>query len=231
VSLMEDHLTKETVHHLHEKFLEGVLELPRTKAGDIGFNSQTFQQVGVPIVRFVHAKLWNLARPNQTGQLIDYPMVVEGSVNAILDNEGISHTKRKSKSTKLAGDVTRLLQTSGIAVYRRPKWYLKPFNEDRVEWVTHEQWAAQKDHKVEKRIEEFSDLPVNSKIDLRSIQRPKEFTPDEVAAFIERFVPAALKIQDQLEEVLQQIADAQQAELEQKEWQGLGSKMDKVFGG
>lgn len=229
--MLQDNLTKESVHRIHEAFMEGVLEIDRTKAGDLKFNKRSFERVGVPVARFVHAKLWESGRDNNTGKFIDFPRVTDVSLDGVLSKEGVTH-KNGGRAT-LGSDIARVLQHAGIALYRRPLWYLKPFNEDKVEWATHADVATKNDPKVEKRIEEFLDMPVTTTIDLRSIKRPEVYTPESVAEFVEKFVPAALKVQDLLVEALQTLADhvGKEEEKKAKAWEGVGSKIEEALNG
>lgn len=242
MSQMADVITKESVHRLHNAFIEGVLQLERTKAGDIKLNRKTFPEVGEPIVRFIHTKLWENSKPNSTGRFVDFSRVTAKSVNAILVEEGVQHTSSRDKNghdktVSLGGDVSRVMQNAGIALYRRPYWFLKPYSSERVQWWSADQGLIKVDYRDEKRMEEEaekSESTLNSRIDLRQIQRPKEFTPEAVADFIERFVPAALRVQESYEK-LQGIHAAVLDELNQKatedEWKSVADVIDQVLSG
>lgn len=231
MSEMADVITKESVHRLHNAFIEGVLELDRTKAGDLKLNRKSWQAVGEPIARYIHTKLWESSKPNKTGKFIDYPRVSDVSINGMLREEGIEHTGKHSTVT-LGTDVGRVLQQAGIALYRRPLWYLKPYNSERVQWYSTHDVYSKTDERQEKRIEEEaknSEATLTSRIDLRSIQRPKDFTAEEVAAFIERFVPAALKLQEEYETLAAQVAVLAEAAREKDEWKGVVDAIEEAM--
>lgn len=237
---LADSLNKKSVHRLHEAFQNGVLELEPTDSGDIGLHKQSFEKVGIPIIRWVHYRLMSGARPNPDKEF-GFPYRSEVTVSQIFDEEGIEREgdKYKRRHPRLLGDITRIMQRSGIALHRGKYWYLKPWDESQVEYYSYGQRLTV-DEKTEKRVEEESDQPVNSKIDLRSIQVPDEITPETIMNFVERFVPAALKVQDKYELVHKDLQEAHQAianleaelegKAEKEEWQGVGSKISDLLG-
>ncbi len=240
---LADALSKENVHRLHEAFVNGVLELPETPKGDVGLTQKTFDQVGIPILRYMHYRLMRDAKPNPGELHPEYPYRSPASLGMIMKEEGIEGPDKRNGNPRLIGDAARILQQSGIALHdQRGRtggyWYLKPWDEERVEYFA-QSHTVKIDPTTEKRIEEEANTPVNSKIDLRSIKRP-DASPDSVMEFIERFVPAALKVQDKYEMVhadlqtaLNRIAELEaQLEVkgEEEQWKGVGSKLDDLLG-
>lgn len=240
---LADALSKESVHQLHQAFVDGVLELPETPKGDIGLTQKTFDQVGIPILRYMHYRLMRDAKSNPGELHPEFPYRSTASLGEIMKEEGIEGPEKRHGNPRLIGDAARILQQSGIALHdQRGRiggyWYLKPWDEEKVEYFA-QSHTVKIDPKVEKRIEEESGTPVNSKIDLRSIKRPDP-DPKSVMEFIERFVPAALKVQDKYEVVhadlqaaLERIADLEaqlEVEEDKEQWRGVGSKLDNLLG-
>jgi hypothetical protein len=236
-----DLISKENVHSLHDAFVEGILELPRTKAGDVGLTQITFDAVGVPIVSYVYTRLLASADKNTTGTLGTYPYVTNKSIHSILHDEGVFHSQKKT-SVRLASDITRILSMSGIGHYVRAghTWYLRPWDEEKVEYFSsYEKKIMLVDASVEKRIDEEADKEVKSSYDLRTFKAPEGSDPKEYIEFLTRFIPAALAIQTERNEALLQIqmleADLQQAsEAEAKaklsgEWVSVGDQIKELL--
>lgn len=242
---LADHLTKESVHALHDAFIEGVLTLERTPKGSIGLNSRTFEEVGEPIVRFAHARLWEQARPNKDPRLSEYSHYSRANLVAILTAAGVSDTGT-GKAYRLGGDIGRVLSGSGLAKYIEGKWYLRPWNSDRLQWVVRH---TKIDPATEQRIEEEADKPVESRTDLKTVKLPAN-TPESILEFVERFVPAALKVQAQrdsardmarkyhaelvdaqaqIERLKAQLEEAAESKEEQAAWSGVSDRVSQLL--
>lgn len=237
---LADVLSKDSVHRLHEAFVEGVLWLPRTPKNDFGLSGKTFDRVGPPILRWVHHRLMAQARPSTRHP--DWPYEAHTSITQILRDEGVEGA-RKGQAPRLVGDISRTLQHAGIAFHQgsgkgNGVWYLKPWSDENLEWVSDKAWTKP-DPFVEKRIEEEAGKPVHSRIDLRSIKLPGE-GPEEVMEFVNRFVPAAFSLQDkyqnllgELRTALGRIADLEaqvEAQSETEEWKGVSTRIKELFG-
>jgi len=229
-----DVISKENVHSLHDAFVEGVLKLPRTKAGDLGLTQTTFRTVGVPIVRYVYTRLMASAVPNTTGSLGTYPHVSTQSVHAILFDEGVFHGKQKNRSTRLAADVARILSMSGIGHYVRSGgiWYLRPFDESKVEYFSsYDKKVMVVDARTEKRIEDEADKPVEIRYDLRTFKVPEGNNPDDYFDFITNFIPAAIQVQKERDEFRVNLDEANSLIMEMKQtieeqaWRSVGSQI------
>lgn len=223
--LLEDVITKESVHALHKAFDEGVLTIfAKSEANSPSFSKGQLHDVGVPIMRWVHHQLMAKSVNNKTGMLPDYPRISTTSVKRILETEG-------AFNARFSGDIGRMLQYAGVARCVGRTWYLRDWSYANVRWIGSREWAKEKaDPKVEKRIEEEADKPVVVKLDLRLIKRPTEFTPEAIGEWIDRFVPAALNLQERYD-VLVAHHEEHHAEAEKGEWQGVASKIEEALNG
>lgn len=249
MSQLSEVITKESVERLHKAFVDG-MELAQADASGkhFGINSRIFGDVGEPIVRWVHHKLMESARlePNPPNKAFPYHATV--SISDILRKEGIDirgGSVSSTYGTRIVGDIGRVLKYNGLMFnsgYRGKggtnSLWIKPWDPalDIQQPASH--WKP--DYSSEKRIIEESDKPVRSRIDLRSFKVP-EPKPDKILEFIQRFVPAALKVQDQLTDTRQALLEAQtrimelesqindQAETQQ--WEGVTDELASLLNG
>ena len=229
--LVMDLISKENVHDFHKAFVDGVVSLPRTKAGDIGLIQSTFDAVGMPIVRYVYTRLMQEGQHNDTGKLGTYPYMSTMSVHTILSEEGVWHEGTKGRSIRLATDIARILVRSGIGHYVRAghTWYLRPFDESKVEYhSSYEKKVMVVDARVEKRIEQEADQPVTSSFELRTFKAPEGVDSDEYTQFLVQFIPAALKIQDERDTAIALIAEMT-AQADDSKWKSLGTQIEELL--
>lgn len=244
---LADQLTKESVHSLHDAFVAGVLELPRTPAGDIGLSQKTYDAVGLPIIRWVHSRLMQSAVDNDTGKLGSYPFITKEGVYAIMAEEGVTKARNPKASPRLSTDVARILNMSGIGRWDRKShtWYLRPWDETKVEYYSSYDKKIMKVTAADlKREQAEANQPVKVTRDLRKIKLPKKGTPEDIMLFIENFVPAALAVQAErdamqahnkhlIEKLEAEEKAAQDAvvEAEANEWKGVGKKITDLLTG
>lgn len=235
MSQLADHLTKESVHQLHEAFINGALHLQeiaeRNRTKEAGLTYGNFDELGPPILKWVHHLLWASGSDNNTGELSGYPRVTRKSVASVLLADGLTSNlpgKADMAHTRLNGDITRALQASGLAKYFYGKWYLKPWSNHNLRYMSSNEFTKwrKRDARAEKRIAEEkakTEKVVVVKRDLRSIRLPKSNDPEEIMAFVERFIPAALAIQDELEELKTKLAS--------KDWDRVADGIRAALGG
>lgn len=209
---LDEVLTKASVEGLHKKFLEGVDYLPRTERGDFGLSSQTFDEVGEVICEFVHRRMWDNSVPaSPEYRASGYMRRSRVTPFSVLFQAGAIKSS-DLKNPRLSADIARVLTRSGLLrkIKGTNAFVLRPWNPASLQYVS----AYRKpDPKEDKRIAEEADKPVRSITDLRVIKMPDSPTPDAILAFIERFVPAALKIQAERDDLKAQLeAEAQKAE-------------------
>ena len=221
---LADHLTKESVHSLHDAYRNGVLRLrekSNAKKGQFGFTQETFNEVGGAILRYVHQMMWERSHPSD---LPDFERVSRFSVSKFVRQE-YGTNESGNINGRFVGDISRMLQIAGVARYIGNRWYLKPWDATNLRYAhAHEFTQIRQDQGLEDRIDEEKEKNKDVKVsrDLRSIKLPKEFTPESVKDFIERFVPAALAIQDELDEL--------KSKEEADHWAGLESTLKDALG-
>ncbi len=219
-----DIISKETVHHLHDKFVEGILVLEenRGKSKGLGITTQTFDTAAEPILKYVHQQLMASSTINNSSILSDYPRISKIKVSTILKSDRVA-------DVRLIGDVTRFLQYAGVARFhsKDASWYLRDWAFANVAYIGTSAWASiRPDHRVEKRIEEEKDTPVTSSYNLRGFTPPGS-DPKAILSFIEKFIPAALAVQDERDQALLSLQAI--ATDEEDEWKGIGAKIEDLL--
>lgn len=227
---LDELLTSSSVKSLHEKFVEGVSYLPRSDKGDFGLTKKTYSEVGEAICEYVHRRLWDSSAPAGSSAVAKgflrrssktpYDVLIQAGV--IRDGD--------FRHPRLSHDITRILTKAGLMA-RIPgsnNYLLRPWNPESLRYVSG--YKAKIDPREEKRIEAEADKPVRSITDLRVIKMPDSPTPDAILEFIERFVPAALKIQEERDKLQAQLeAEAQKAE--QGAWNKASDRIHELLKG
>jgi hypothetical protein len=211
VSQLADHLTSESVKALHAAWKEGIEYLQSEKRSTLGFSRESYELVGEPMLRYVHSKLllgakWDPKAPDK-----EIPFKSRTSITQVIRDEiGVaSEPAQRYIHNPLVGDISRHLKYAGLAYVGNGKQgvWVKPWTNETVPYVhSHVRVKVVPDPREEARIAAEANKPVNSKIDLRSFKVPDP-DPEKVLDFIQRFVPAALKVQDRLVAVQAEVDD------------------------
>lgn len=190
MSQLADHLTKESVERLYEQFVKGIDYLQGLNRQSLGFNKRSFNDVGEPVLRWLHYKLMESAQWDPKAPHAAFPFKATRSMSEVVRAE-VGVTEHAMYAT-FVGDSTRVLKVAGAIFIKGQSIWLRPWDgEVKLNWIPY----TKVDEQVEKRIEEHADTPVNSYVDLRKFKVP-DASPESVMEFITNFVPAAIKVQD-----------------------------------
>lgn len=187
----------------------------------------TFNEVGPPLLKFVHAALLHTAQPANP-PIGSFKYVTRASIAGIIKN---ATGAKKNQFGRLASDVSRMLQANKLI--RRGKGRLIYVAEwhDNLRWFSPDQFdKVLIDWRDEKRIREYEDHPaeVTVVVNLHAVEPPNEYTPENIIRFMKAFVPAALKLQDKYDALLDELAELRR-DKEEKQWEEVGEELGKLF--
>lgn len=227
---MQDVLTKDTVHHLHSRFQEGVIVLQqltaKSGAKELGITTKTFDRVAEPMLRYVHQQLMASSVQNNSTVLAEYPRISKTTVSTVLKTN-------HAGDVRLIGDVTRLLQYAGVARFNKKNasWYLRDWSYANVRYIGTQEWASiRPDPQADSRATEEADKPIHSSFNLKGFKAP-DATREAIMEFVEKFIPAALAVQAERDAALLKVKELEGllAAATIDEWQGIGSKIQDLL--
>lgn len=247
---LDELLTTESVTRLYDKFVEGVDYLPVSEKGNFGLNAQLFEEVGEPILRFIHQAMYD----NAVELAMSDPARKQGFTREsklspwkVLRNVGVSADPKKVRGgiPQLAIDASRVLVGTGLVAKRGKFTFLMaPWDASKLRWLPN---SSKVDEAVERRIAEESakaEATLTSTIDLRTIKLPEQNTPEAVMAFVERFVAAAMKVQAERDTLKARASNLQrqveglveeleqlQGSVEAERWGAVVSKIGETLSG
>ncbi len=112
----------------------------------------------------------------------------------------------------MASYITRVLTYNKVALKTsagKSYLWLAPWPEGReLRYAGSSKYGTITDPREEKRIADLSHAPVTGHVDLRIFKAPSP-TPEAILAWVERFIPAALKVQQDLTETRKALAEAE----------------------
>lgn len=238
MTTLEESLTSESVTALYDAFKAGLLKVESPENGNLHLNRPRFAEVGPSLLRYVHQRMLSTAKldPHPPDHLFPYRASI--TLTDIVRSEFPEDTPRE-KYSGLVGEIGRLLKANRMAhIVPGPGgiWvgHHIPSDED----MKYMPSTGKRDHKVEKRIEEEADKPVSKRTDLRAIKLPSG-DPESVMEFVERFVPAALKVQDEnkalkdevleLKALLAETIEAAEKLEENGKWSGTADRIKDLM--
>jgi hypothetical protein len=234
-----DNLTKESVHALHDAFKAGLLVVEEQPRTSLGISQTIFNQVGEPLLRWVHYRLLESAKWDPRPPSPNHPFRAALSISQIVRDETGLTLNDHNQYAGIVGDVSRVLKANGLLYIRGQKIWVKPW--EGIEELRYVPTGHKIDLKVEKRIEEEADKPVTSRVDLRAFKAP-DADPEKVLDFVSRFIPAALKVQQELTDSKQRVLELenQLAEIEEakrlaeentENWSGVSDTIGELLKG
>jgi hypothetical protein len=160
-------------------------------------------------------------------QLMDSAVRVSNSPNPEFPYRATKHVqnvfppREGLKYNNIGTQITRLLYVNGLAWKKggggKPYLYLRHWPHGFVPGVLHAPTSQKMDYQTERAIEREAktERPVVVTHDLRLLTLP-EMTPDAITDWVKRFVPAALKVQDENKALRERVAELE-AELEERQ--------------
>lgn len=222
---LDEVLTSDSVKSMYEAFQAGLLVTERPEARIPSMRSDE-GDVNEAICRWVHYRLISSAtyEPRKAPHPA-YPYRATMWVSTVLAEGGGERWQKRTEGgdaygKHVAAYVTRALVANQVAIKTsagKSFLWLAPWPEGRKgRWGGFSHLSTiRPDFREERRIEEHSHAPVSEHVDLRIIRAPNP-DPTSIIAWATRFVPAAIKVQQDLVETRKRLAEAEAklAELE-----------------
>ena len=193
--------------------------------------------VGVPLVRTVHAIMWSKASKANLPQ--GFSRSYRGTVTSILrDNLHVT-----GDLVALSSQVGRVLSVNGMAVNHGGKglgalYWMRPWD-SKVEINWHE-GQSRPDKKLDAQVAKQearngAPQPVTTSVDLGVIPKPKDATPEAVLEYVGKLVAAHHRLEEMYEQSQVEVASLKtqieeiDARAEAKVWD-VGSALEAIVG-
>lgn len=189
------------------------------------------EDVGVPLVRTVHAIMWS--RATKADLTRGFQRSFRGTVAEVLrDNLGI-----KGNLDALGSQVGKVLSNIGMAENHGGKgrgalyWLRAWDSKTEIRWNDRTSLKDRKlDDQVRKQESRNPPKPVSTTINLSQIPKPEDATPEAVLAYVSKLVAAHHRLGDLYEESKTEVATLKrQIEDMRKNWD-LGTELDQIVG-
>ncbi len=191
--------------------------------------------VGVPLVRTVHAIMWSKAAKAKLPQ--GYQRSWLGTVTSILRDD--LHVT--GDLVALSSQVGKVLGVNGMAENHGGKgmgalYWLRPWDPKiDIRWGERPARDRKLDHQVEKQEARNPAKPVTTSIDLGVIPKPKDATPEAVLEYVTKLVAAHHRLEEMYDQSQVEVASLKtqieeiDARAEAEVWD-VGSALEAIVG-
>lgn len=226
-------ITSKSVAALQDAFTHGVRYL-REERDTVAKPYFHQEEMGVaePLVRHVYKQLMKTAKRDPKAPHPKYPWRVTELVADVLRREGAAGFNINN----LSRQVFAMLVGNGIGFKLhtgRSPLYLRIWPDDEsLRWMGPSTRTTE-DARVEKRIKEERDKPVHVYRNLRKIALPATFDPDSIKEWVDKFVPAALALQDEYNALRAEVEELREQVEASKDnagaWSVVGDSLEAAF--